>query len=125
MDILDREGLDILDREGLDMDILDVVEDLENVKMLRMKKDVVVLKVLTANTLNQIWKTKIKKLRHRLKTKPKIKLLSIREIAQLETNTTYLSHYTGSERKHFEINYRDEIYTAAKTLLKSEAPGSW
>ena len=51
--------------------------------------------------------------------------LSIREIAQLETNTTYLSHYTGSERKHFEINYRDEIYTAAKTLLKSEAPGSW
>ena len=68
--------------DGKGLDIFDAVEDLENVKILHMKKDVVVLKVLTANTLNQIWKTKIKKLRHRLKTKPKIKLLSIREIAQ-------------------------------------------
>ena len=57
--------------DGKGLDIFDAVEDLENVKMLQMKKDVVVLKVQTANALNQIWKTKIKKLRQRLKNSAK------------------------------------------------------
>ena len=57
--------------DGKGLDIFDAVEDLENVKILHMKKDVVVLKVQTANTLNQIWKTKIKKLRQRLKNSAK------------------------------------------------------
>ena len=57
--------------DGKGLDIFDAVEDLENVKMLQMKKDVVVLKVQTANALNQIWKTKIKKLRQRFKNSAK------------------------------------------------------